>query len=184
MPRIRVLLLAVVLALVAPSPSTASLGSSPETHEKRRFARERPDNPLSPPTDSAQIQTIFWPDDRVQISPTTGFPWRAVVYLDVWAAGAVGGSSPVLQCSGIFIGPNVVLTASHCLYGPVLGGWASDVRVVPGKNGSVEPFGYTWADTMFLPRGWITGINAGLPPSSYAQYDRAIMIVERPSATS
>ena len=88
-------------------------------------------------------------DDRVRITDTTAFPWRAIAYLELYydAEGDVG------QCTGTFIGPDAVLTAAHCLWNSERG-WVDRVRVVPGKNGRDEPFGSEWASGFWVPDAW------------------------------
>ena len=89
-------------------------------------------------------------DDRVRITDTTAFPWRAIAYLELYydAEGDVG------QCTGTFIGPDAVLTAAHCLWNSERG-WVDRVRVVPGKNGRDEPFGSEWASGFWVPDAWV-----------------------------
>lgn len=88
-------------------------------------------------------------DDRVRITDTTAFPWRAIAYLELYddSTGEVG------QCTGTFIGPDAVLTAAHCLWDKERG-WVDRVRVVPGKNGREEPFGSEWASGFWVPEEW------------------------------
>ncbi|MGA7669841.1 MAG: trypsin-like peptidase domain-containing protein [Nitrolancea sp.] len=103
----------------------------------------------------ATFQKVFPPDERVRISPTTTFPASAVSLV-------VSGNadlSVVAGCSGTFIGPQVVLTAAHCLYNPDLGGWAAKVAVAPGKDGDYEPYGVTLASTAWVPGGWLNGLD-------------------------
>jgi len=65
-------------------------------------------------------------DTRVRVTDTTRAPFRFICKL----LGEKGG------CSGTLIGPSTVLTAAHCTKGR-----ASRMRVIPGRNGTGEPFG-------------------------------------------
>ena len=89
-------------------------------------------------------------DDRVRITDTTAFPWRAIAYLELH----YDSTAEVGQCTGTFIGPDAVLTAAHCLWDRERG-WVDRVRVVPGKNGREEPFGSEWASGFWVPAAWI-----------------------------
>ncbi|MDI3340743.1 MAG: trypsin-like peptidase domain-containing protein [Sphaerobacter sp.] len=96
-------------------------------------------------------QTVFPPDERVRISPTVGFPTSAVVFLGLYDR----FDNFIGFCSGNFIGPDVVLTAAHCLWDTDVGGWIANVRVVPGRDGVVEPYGWDLGESFWVPTGWI-----------------------------
>lgn len=102
----------------------------------------------APATPDAGGAAVIGADGRVRITNTTAFPWSAVVYLELYdSLGLVEGS-----CTGTFISATAILTAAHCLYGE--GGWTVDIRVVPGKNGTAEPFGWEWATDWWVPDAW------------------------------
>lgn len=99
---------------------------------------------------NATLQKVFPPDERLRISPTTSFPASAISLV-------VSGNadlSVVVGCSGTFIGPQVVLTAAHCLYNSELGGWSAAAVVAPGKDGDYEPFGTSLASYAWVPDAW------------------------------
>jgi V8-like Glu-specific endopeptidase len=82
---------------------------------------------------------IFGNDDRVLQTPTTSFPFRGVVkllanfpFLEPFGI-AVG-------CTGSFIGGQHVLTAGHCVFNSVYGGWSTSMRVIPALDGTIPPF--------------------------------------------
>ncbi|UFP94138.1 trypsin-like serine peptidase [Gloeobacter morelensis] len=79
--------------------------------------------------------SVIGTDNRVQITSTTTFPYRAVTKLNVQFPYGAGG------CSGILIAAKYVLTAGHCIYSPSSGGWATSVQVIPGQSGSYQPYG-------------------------------------------
>jgi V8-like Glu-specific endopeptidase len=82
------------------------------------------------------------PDDRVRITDTTTYPFRAIVHISLGFAG-----DNWFACTGALIGPSTVLTAGHCVWDPQYGdGWPDQVVVTPGANGKGSaPFGtYDW----------------------------------------
>lgn len=100
--------------------------------------------------------SIIGADNRVRITPTTAYPWRAVAHLRIsWPNGQTGG------CSGAFVGPHTVLTAGHCLYQSGKGGWALNVVVTPGKDGATNPYGTVTVGRagMRSVTGWTNGEN-------------------------
>jgi glutamyl endopeptidase len=95
------------------------------------------------------IERIFGDDDRVRVGNTSSYPWRTMCKLEITAR---NGSR--LGCSGAMIGPRTVLTNGHCVYLHDHGGWAQSIRVIPGMNGSSEPFGAATSSTYWSVKGW------------------------------
>jgi V8-like Glu-specific endopeptidase len=98
---------------------------------------------------SLDFQTIFGVDNRERVTPTTSHPWRTISAIEG------GFSGQYSHCTGTFIGPNVVLTAAHCLYRHDVG-WSESQMVVPGID-TVDnwPFGYGFAQHGWVPQEWI-----------------------------
>ena len=93
------------------------------------------------------LNGVFPPDDRKKVTPTTDFPWSAIVKLYAWRGGHV------VQCSGVMIDAFHVLTAGHCLqdwsfFPPE---WVDSVEVVPAMDNGSRPFGEAWATQYRTP---------------------------------
>ncbi len=86
--------------------------------------------------------SVIGADGRTRITATTTFPYRAIVHI----TSSIGG------CSGWLISANTVATAGHCIYGS--GGWATNVVVYPGRNGTSTPYGSCTGTRLFAPSGW------------------------------
>ena len=74
-----------------------------------------------------QESEIIGPDTRVLVKKTSLAPFRYICNIEL-------PGFPF--CTGTLIGPRTVLTAAHCLKGKS----ESGLRIIPGRNGSSEPF--------------------------------------------
>jgi V8-like Glu-specific endopeptidase len=113
-------------------------------------------------------QVVIGTDEREQISDTTAYPYRAIAQLEMYDANFEDGTIGI--CTATFIGPNVLLTAAHCLYSDAdFGGWIDDVAVIPGRDGGYEPYGFEWIAEAWVPSEYISDDYVGTP------YDYAII---------
>jgi V8-like Glu-specific endopeptidase len=117
-------------------------------------------------------------ESRTQVTNTQTTPFKAICYLYVsWPNGTYSSGSAE------FVGKRVVLSAGHMVYdyskrGSGTSGWAKSVRVVPGKNGSSEPYGSQYASTAYVPNGWITVSQQGQTGyESSCDYDMSWIIM-------
>lgn len=99
-------------------------------------------------------ETVHGPDERVQITNTSAYPWRVHASLLIIAA---DGTAYV--GTGWFIGPHTLATAGHCVYiknSPVhaRNGWVQSIQVMPGRNGSDLPFGAVTSTEFYSVLGW------------------------------
>ncbi|HEY0739370.1 MAG TPA: serine protease [Herpetosiphonaceae bacterium] len=124
----------------AESYSTSYEGSGKEANGKDRKVDDAAVAP-APQGDQVGITSVIGTDNRVRITGTTSFPYRAIAHI----TSSIGG------CTGWLIDANTVVTAGHCLHN---GSWASNVRVYPGRNGSSTPYGSCGASRLFSVTGW------------------------------
>ena len=101
---------------------------------------------------------VIGDDNRTRVTTTASYPWSAIVHLEMTFPRGSG------TCTGWLIGPHTVATAGHCVYGRDEGGWATRVRVLPGRNGGQAPFGAVYATRLWAARDW-TATEA--PPADY-----------------
>lgn len=112
------------------------------------------------PLTASAPEGIFGTDSRVRVNPTTTFPARATVYVTF---------GPGRGCTGSMISANTVVTAAHCVHSGTGGqnGFVDvdSVRVAPGANGSLRPYGTCRARRLHTVSGWANGAD---PEYDYA----------------
>ncbi|MCO6457652.1 MAG: serine protease [Pirellulaceae bacterium] len=94
-------------------------------------------------------ETVIGEDDRIQILATTAAPWRWICSLLVTARNGrrfIG--------TGWFISPRTLMTAGHVVFMHNEGGWAREVTVIPGRNGTDRPLGSQVSSSFRSVRGW------------------------------
>jgi V8-like Glu-specific endopeptidase len=94
-----------------------------------------------------------------QVEDTASVPWRSICQLEMTYS---DGRSAV--GSGWFSAADTVITAGHNLYIPETGASAQQIRVVPGRNGQLGPFGETFGETFEVAQGWV---DHGAPEHDY-----------------
>lgn len=111
--------------------------------ERARIARKAP-----------LLEVILGRDDRVRVTNTQDYPYRCICSLLITAQ---NGSMYV--GTGWLVGPRLVLTAGHCVYMADEGGWASQIEVIPGRDGTERPFGSVVATDLRSVTGWTVDGN-------------------------
>jgi glutamyl endopeptidase len=85
-------------------------------------------------------ESVIAPDKRTQITATTTFPNRAVVYMTFTEPGVSG----TVSCTGFFVGPDTIATAGHCVHKGSGGSNGyhnrTSFRIYPGRNGATIPY--------------------------------------------
>lgn len=95
-------------------------------------------------------EVIIGTDDRVRISPTTSFPWRAICALKITAQDNTRWIG-----TGFLVSPRTVITAGHCVYMHAHGGWPKRVEVIPGLNDNLRPYGSFVGTSFRSVVGWV-----------------------------
>ncbi|WP_026926828.1 trypsin-like serine peptidase [Granulicoccus phenolivorans] len=126
--------------------------------------------PIGEATYGASAETVFLPDNRIQINNTADYPWRANASLLITA----NDNSKWLG-TGWFIGPKTMVTAGHCVFiqapGTTRHGWVKSIEVMPGRNGNTLPYG-----KVVVPRSNLRSVT-GWTNSANQEYDYGAMIL-------
>ena len=136
-----------------PSPaSSAGEAENAASVELRDVLRDIGEASWGPP--DSFPETVHGPDDRVQITATRNYPWRAHCSLRIVAA-----DNSLWIGTGWFIGPRLLVTAGHVVFIKNSGvqgrdGWVKSIDAVPGRNGSQQPFGASKSTHFHSVRGW------------------------------
>lgn len=100
--------------------------------------------------------TVHGNDDRIRVVDTTSFPYSAIVQVRI---DFDGDGSYESWGSGVMISPNDVLTAGHVLWDATYG-YARNVQVVPGRDGSTFPFGTAQGTAWHVPDAYVSSGGA------------------------
>ncbi len=113
------------------------------------------------PLGTVSPESVIGPDGRTQVANTSAYPNSAIAQLEVNFPSGSG------TCTGWFIDAYRLVTAGHCVYDANAGEWATSVKVYPGRNGGIAPYGSFLATNWYTLTGWI---NTGNP-----KYDAGII---------
>jgi V8-like Glu-specific endopeptidase len=99
-------------------------------------------------------ETVHGPDDRVQITNTSAYPWRVHASLLITAR-----DNSMWIGTGWFIGPHTLITAGHVVHiknsgVPGRDGWVKTIQVMPGRNGNTLPYGSVTSSSFRSVTGW------------------------------
>ena len=102
----------------------------------------------------AITETVHGYDNRVQITNTNIYPWRANASLLITAA-----DNSMWIGTGWFIGSHTLMTAGHvvCIKNsgvPGRDGWVKKIQVMPGRNGTSLPYGSVTSTNFHSVTGW------------------------------
>jgi len=127
----------------------AAAAAAPDTSGLRDIGEAS----FGPPS---QLETVHGVDNRVQITNTAVYPWRAHASLLITAA-----DNSMWIGTGWFIGPHTLMTAGHVVHIKNSGvqgrdGWVKKIVVMPGRNGATLPYGSVTSSSFRSVTGWTT----------------------------
>jgi V8-like Glu-specific endopeptidase len=118
-------------------------------------------------------ENVIGVDNRIRITETVATPWRCICQLEIEY-----DSGPVGLGTGFLIGKRAVATAAHVLVDTDFARRrvrrAKQVRVIPGRNGAVAPYGYVVSDKFERPDEWESPLD---DEAAAARSDYAVIIL-------
>ncbi|MEC2709698.1 serine protease [Bacillus thuringiensis] len=93
-------------------------------------------------------------DERLKVTDTKKFPWRAVCELIITTADGRKGSG-----TGWLVGPRTVITAGHCVFDTDTEKWHKSIEVIPARDHTKEPFNRVTSTIFWSVKGWIEHAN-------------------------
>ena len=120
-------------------------------------------------TEKGSTYSIIGSDDRSKVSDTEEHPYSAICYIEIeWPDGSTGfGTAWMLHKA-------VAVTAGHCVYSSVNGGWAKSIKLWPGKDGYGfwnNPYGTTTAKWIYSSSEWVDSADANQDWAILELYD-------------
>lgn len=121
---------------------------------------------------------------RTEVHTRTAYPYSALALLVVTFPDGTKTAG-----SGTVVGVNDVLTATHMLYSPDKGGWATKVEVYPGADfngstGRIEDAPVTLGSYTWEAKGWTSQAFANADHATFSasesQYDVAVLGLSTP----
>ena len=97
---------------------------------------------------------MIGPDQRVKITNTNQYPWRAIASLLVTAQDGTRYFG-----TAWFVSPRLLLTAGHNVFMHDESGWAKSIQITPGRNGASAPFGSVTIADYRSTNGWVRDRN-------------------------
>jgi V8-like Glu-specific endopeptidase len=147
------------------SSSTAQQAGSPSLGRNPKVQRE-PNTGVPVRTIGPLPNSVIDGDDRIKINDTASYPWRTQTKLYVTFP-----NGNTYGCSGTLISAKYVITAGHCIHDPRDGGWATQIEVIPGLNGTYKPYGSVFATYIRSYTNWTNNRDKN--------YDFALVTLDR-----
>jgi glutamyl endopeptidase len=134
---------------------------------------EPPSGEAEPGLGEEASRQVFGDDDRVQVTDTANYPYRAIGQL--WSQAPNGDWS---TCTATLIGSKTVVTAAHCLYSHDKGGWLNNYEFYPGLNGPEDaPYGYAGFETVSILDGYISNYQGYY--GSVVPWDLGVVVLDK-----
>jgi V8-like Glu-specific endopeptidase len=176
------LALTLVTACGGGSPSSGSVAGGPVVHALVPRTDDTTGAFKPAPTDPASSSSSGLPAD-VPSGTSSGGALTAQAFPGVPSVGALffdGGAVATLHyCTASVVhsaGGDLIVTAAHCVYGSMFGGYQNHILFVPGYHDGIAPYGTWFATSAVVDKRWVA--------SSDPDVDVAFLTVREVGASS
>lgn len=108
-------------------------------------------------TNEIPDRSVIGTDGRTKVASTTIKPYSAIAYIEIsWPDGKTSLGTAWM------IGDNSAATAGHCVYSDIHGGWATNIRIWPGKHGYGfwnNPYGTSDSTRLVVSQAWVNSAS-------------------------
>jgi glutamyl endopeptidase len=117
-------------------------------------------------------KSVIGTDTRIQVTDTTANPYSFTGYIySTWDEDGDGNDDNYSYCTGFMEGPDVLITAAHCVYDSSNNGWNTSLKYDPARNGETTPYESAYMTEISISQQWVTYHDWN--------YDWAIIILDR-----
>lgn len=123
--------------------------------ESSDSGRESEPSIQSDSNDGLSMDSVIGNDDRTQVTNTTANPYSYIERIvSTWDKNGDGINDETTTCTGFLEGPDVVITAGHCVHYNDFGGWLTSLTYYPAQNGSTYPFSSATMSEISISTNW------------------------------
>lgn len=101
----------------------------------------------------AEFFSVCGEDQREPVTDTTRYPFSAICFLELTFWDDAESKERSYIGTGFLYSSQVVYTAGHCVHETF--GYATRIRVFPGRNASQAPFGSLTSSQYYAPPEWV-----------------------------
>lgn len=102
---------------------------------------------------ASALRDVCGKDDRALVK-SQDIPYRYICSLNI-----TDKNGDKYSGTGFFISKRCVITSGHCVHAQDMGGWASSIEVIPGRDGNKAPFGKQTSTKFRSVDGWINNAD-------------------------
>lgn len=106
-------------------------------------------------SDDLSPKSIIGDDSRTQVTNTVVNPYIYIGRIvSTWDINGDGINDQMTSCTGFIEGPDVIITAGHCVHYNDYGGWLTSFTYYPAQNETIYPFSSAGMSSISFSSNW------------------------------